>query len=163
MQRDFAMKKWIYLNLFIDNDWDEKKIIDQIYHLKLSSSEEILRSYTHLGIFLGEDKDQVLIETPIDKDFLSYLQRHFTSLAHPILYEGKIELGEDVELLISGVSAKEKEIFADSLEKKGLLRENDFIKLNRKDFLLFLARKLKFSLGFLGDFYFLAGKKKSFF
>lgn len=141
------MKKVIYLNLFIDNEWDEKKIIDQIFNLTLSSSEEILKSYTLLGLFLSGEGDIVLVESSIDDDFLNYLEGHLGPLGTPVLLKEKIAINDDKDIILAGVSQKEEALFGkELLSKKGMLLHDSFAYLNKKDFLMNLAGKedLKF-------------------
>ena len=141
------MKKLIYINLFIDNDWDTEKIIDQIFSIKIESSKNILKSYSHFGLFFGAGSDEVLIESPIDNDFRYYLESHFGSLALPIIVENYLaQPNSGIDLILSGVSKKEEKIFGSLIKSKSLLSADKFCRLNRKDYILELRNKIDFNL-----------------
>lgn len=144
-------KSWIYLNLFIDNEWDERKILDQIYSLKLDASEEILKSYTHWGLFFSAPHDEVILDTPIDAGLVKYLEQFFGPLSSSYIFDyKKVEPAQDDRIFVVGVSRREDEIFGEeALLLRGYLSSHEYKIINRKDFLLHLCenKKIKFPSG----------------
>lgn len=140
------MSKLIYLNLFIDNDWDDKKIVDQIYSLKIDSSENILKSYTHFGVFLGNESDTALVDSPFDPVFHAYLELKLGKLAKAKELESFDFHGfKKNDPIVVGVSKREEKIFGkEFLSSKGWMSTQKFSLINRKDFLFQLAGKINF-------------------
>lgn len=104
------MKKLIYLNLFIDNEWDEEKILDSVFIIQIPSSRKILNSYFALGVFLADNDDVVMVEDKIDDGFLKYLSLFFSLPKFILSNEINKQDVERLRGLFAGVSKKEEEL-----------------------------------------------------
>ena len=54
------MNKVIFINLSIDQIWDETKNLEAVFPIRLKTSEYIARINENLGIYLSQSGDQVL-------------------------------------------------------------------------------------------------------
>ncbi len=136
------MNKAISLNLSIDNDWDKQKIVDEIYSIQVSGSDEILKSYLNLATLWGDQNDFSIIEQEMDKDFYTYLSDKLP-LAREVILSDLPKDKKTNALEVVAVSNREEKL-AKKLNVKLAYSQDFFIELNRKDYLVNLAKKLEF-------------------
>ena len=135
------MKKAVSLNLFIDNDWDKQKTVDEIYSIQVSGSGEILSSYFNLATLWGDQNDFSIIEQKMDKDFYSYLSDKLP-LAKELIFSDLLNNANIESLEVVAVSSIEEKL-AEKLNLKLAYSEDFFIELNRKDYLVSLSKILE--------------------
>lgn len=135
------MKKLIYINLFIDNEWDHHKILDTIFSLRVPSSKTILDSYYLWGIFRGNTDDYAIVKELADNEFVLFLNKH---LELPIQIKNddisSLDLNRLSNFEFVGISNEEESLISlkPNIRKK-YLKEDDYRILNSKTILLELA------------------------
>lgn len=134
------MSRLIFINLLIDDNWDQENVLKSIFPIRLQSSDSIYDTYLQWGIFEGGNNDYVLVKQKLDHSFKSFLE-NFIEIPKEVTFD---EINEDFmkkidSFLFSGVSSVEERILNHKNEMYGFLPASSYIDLNSKDLLVKIA------------------------
>ncbi len=134
------MSQLIFINLFIDNNWDDEKVIDQIYSVKLNSSAEILDSYQNWGVYEGVPGDSAIVVQKFDPSFREFLADKL-DLADEIFESDLSHLKNVTSFHFVGISQTEQNIISRFPSvKNNYLSEASYKNLNSKITLYEIAK-----------------------
>lgn len=136
-----------FINLLIDQLWDEEQVLEKIFPTRIPSSIRIVRSYENLAIYLGNPDDLVLGSAETDSGFVDYLGLHKISVprvrkvkSNPYDVQDWLLENQDVQLMdfetiqVAGLSKLEWQWL-----KKG--SSEPFRRFNSKVYLAHFARE----------------------
>lgn len=149
-----ALTHWIYINLLIDQLWDQAGTLKQIFPIRLPEAELAARANEQLALYLSRPGDVVLC-APIDPEYIEWIQNQLTDLGQPLPVlshpSSQAEFIHDVRSTLQNAAIETRPrsaLFAGrSPLETALLRELsatdsilDNAPYNRKTFLLTLAQ-----------------------
>ena len=157
------MNRLVFINLAIDQLWDSDGILKAIYPVKIPRAAELIHCSQDLGIFLANSSDQLFTFRKPDESFLEFLAGHGFEAPRTIALE---KAPEDPDW-ISSATCRLQELRPDDLPSSCLfsglshlelalqrlihgngaiteLSSEDFIRWNRKSYLVSLAKELNF-------------------
>lgn len=130
------MSKVIFINLSIDQLWDQTKNLEAVFPIRLKTSEYVARINENLGIYLSQGGDQVLGFRKT-RGFLEFIRQWPTTWGELIVIEANPYDRAEWEAEVSRHS---------SLKNLPWLQIESLAHLNMKTFLIELAAEVDFQV-----------------